>query len=458
MLGAAAIGLAAVGGCRREPPKPINVLLVSIDSLRADHLGCYGYGRETSPQIDRLAREGTIFLNHISTTSWTLPSHISLFTGQEISAHGVATDGFSLHPAVPPLAELIRDAGFRTAAFCTSPYMNAAFGFDRGFDLYYNTDSERGDYLDTVLPSEETKERSHLDITSPRIAELANSWLEENAEQPFFLFLHFWDPHYDYTPPPPYDRIFNPGYTGNIDARNYGNNDRVNPEMDPRDLEQIIALYDGEIAFTDHHLGTVIDKLKELGVYDQTLIVITGDHGEEFFEHDNKGHRISLYEEVIRVPLVVRRPGQAPGGNRVEAPVGIIDVAPTILDLLQITRPGSIQGTSLAPWLNGGEPDGERFLLSELSPVLYSLRGEGVKLLHNADAGATIVLDLESDPAETHSVEITSGPQFERLNREFQNRLRRNRELAEEIRGGEAGPKIHFQEREIERLRTLGYL
>ncbi len=460
-LGAAfAGGLLLAAGCGRatEGPEPVNVLLISIDSLRADHLGCYGYGRETTPEIDRLAGEGTVFLNHISTTSWTLPAHISLFTGMEISAHGVSTDGFSLHPAVPALAEVLKEAGYRTAAFCTSPYMNPAFGFDRGFEVYHNTDFEREDFVDTILPSEEERDRVHRETTSPRIAELAEEWLEENASEPFFLFLHFWDPHYDYDPPPPYDRLFNPGYEGDIDGRNYIHNDRVHPGMDPEDLEQIIALYDGEIAFTDKHLGMVFNKLKELGVYDRTLIVVTSDHGQEFFEHGNKGHRLTLYEEVIRVPLVVRLPEGERKVDLIETPAGIIDIAPTILDRLGIPAPASVQGISLLPLLAGEAPAEERFLLAELAPALYALRGDGVKLLHNAAADQTVALDLVTDPAETHRGEITSGPLFDRLKKEFESRLRRNRELAEEIRGGAAGEEIRFQQREIERLRALGYL
>lgn len=456
-----AIGIClAVLACgRKDPvPQPVNVLLISIDSLRADHVGCYGYGRDTTPEIDRLARDGVIFKNHVSTTSWTLPAHISLFTGQDISVHGVTTDGFSLHPAIPTLAEPLQAAGYQTAAFCSSPYMNPAFGFDRGFDLYHNIDTEREDYVDTVLPSEIERDRVHRDITSPRIAELATAWLEENADRPFFLFLHFWDPHYDYDPPAPYDRLFNPGYRGKIDGKDYIHNDRVRPGMATEDLEEIIALYDGEIAFTDHHLGLVIEKLKKLDLFDRTLIIVTADHGDEFFEHNNKGHRSTLYEEVIRVPLIIRQPGEKRTGQTISPPVGIIDVAPTILDLLGLEELKKISGRSLRPLLDEEEPGSERGLLSELSPALYALRGPGVKLLHNAVNGETIVLDLEDDPAETHSDEITSGPLFERWQQEFETRIRHNRELAEELRGSEAGEEIRFQKQEKERLRALGYM
>ncbi len=228
--------------------------------------------------------------------------------------------------------------------------------------------------------------------------------------------------------------------------------------MAEEDLEEIVALYDGEIAFTDRHVGMVLDKLKELDLYDRTLIVVTGDHGDEFFEHGNKGHRTTLYEEVIRVPLVIRRPGGVTGGRTIAPVVGIVDIAPTILDLLGLEGREKISGVSLRPLLAGEEPGPPRARLAELAPALYALRGDGVKLFHNAVAGETIVLDLAADPAETHQNEITSGPLFDRLKAEFEDRLRRNRELAEEIRGGAAGEEIQFQERERERLRALGYL
>jgi len=207
ILAAAAAAAALLLKRERRPP---DVLLISIDSLRADHLSCYGYGRNTSPHLDELAEEGTLFAACAATTSWTLPSHISIFTGRDISAHQVVGDGFSLNDSVPTLPEALSAAGYATAAFCSSPYLNPAFGFGRGFDLYHNTDFDRHGSRDTILPSERERDAGHGDVTSERIVELAGDWLGEKRDRPFFLFLHFWDVHYDYIPPAPYDRLFDP--------------------------------------------------------------------------------------------------------------------------------------------------------------------------------------------------------------------------------------------------------
>lgn len=435
-----------------------NVLLISIDSLRADHVGCYGYERNTSPHIDGLAREGTVFLNPISTTSWTLPSHISLLTSLDISVHGVATDGFSLHPEIKTLPEILKKNEYATACFCTSPYMNPAFGFGRGFDLYHNTDFEQPGFEDTVLPPAEQRDAVHEDITSPRIAELALDWIEKNSSRPFFLFLHMWDVHYDYIPPPPYDQLFDPDYRGAIDGKGYIHNDKINPEMDPRDLEHIIALYDGEIAYTDYHLGLIFKKLKELGIYDRTLIIVTADHGDEFFEHGDKGHRKTLYDEVIKIPLVIKLPAGKWGSRKINSQVGLIDIVPTVLDLLKLNRPEQIQGKSLLSLMNKDESEPPRFVLSELSPVLQSFRSNDWKLLYNVPNNVSIILDLKKDPGEMHEHLIKEGAVWREAHRDFYRRMLADRELAVEYRGGRLGEKVEMDKAQQERLRSLGYM
>jgi len=435
-----------------------NVLLISIDSLRADHVGCYGYGRNTSPNIDELAGEGSVFLNPISSTSWTLPAHISILTSLDISVHGVSTDGFSLHSGIKTLPEILKENSYATACFCTSPYMNPAFGFGRGFDLYHNTDFEDPVFEDTVLPSAEQRDAVHEDITSPRITELALNWLEENGSRPFFLFLHMWDVHYDYIPPPPYDSLFDPDYEGDISGEKYIHNEAINADMDRRDLEHIIALYDGEIAYTDYHLGLIFRKLKELGIYDRTLIIVTADHGDEFFEHGNKGHRKTLYDEVIKVPLVIKLPGGKWGNRKIDSQVGLIDIVPTILELLDINRPARIQGKSLLPLIKKDETETPRFVLSELSPVLQSFRSDDWKLLYNVPNNVSIILDLKKDPRETHEHLIGDSAVGKRAHRDFYRRILKDRELAVEYRGGDTGKKVEMDESQIERLRSLGYL
>lgn len=461
IMAAIAILSAASLSCGREGGggEGINVLLISIDSLRPDHLGCYGYKRDTSPNIDKLARKGATFLNAISTTSWTLPAHISLLTGTEISVHGVANDGISLHRGIPPLTESIKKAGYRTAAFCSSPYLNPAFGFDRGFELYHNTDLEKPEFEDTIFLEDRDKwQEVHEDITSPRIKELAVDWLDRHHGERFFLFLHMWDPHFDFIPPPPFDTLFDPDYRGGVSPRHFMFNNDIHENMAPRDLEHIIALYDGEIAFTDHHLGMIFDRMRELGVLDRTLIVITGDHGTEFFEHGNKGHRTTLYDETVKIPLIVVLPDKNLKGMKIKQQAGIIDIAPTILDYLGLPVVPPMQGHSLLPAVTADRGDGEKPLLLELEDKLKALRTDRYKLLFNTEYQQTTILDLAIDPRETHQHLVTSSPSWAEINRAFYSRWVGNQETAETYRQGETGPDVNLSPEQLERLRSLGYI
>ena len=437
----------------------LNVLLISIDTLRPDHLGCYGYKRDTSPNIDRMAQKGAIFLNTVSTTCWTLPAHISMLTGTDISVHGVTNDGVSLHRGIPLLAEILQQKGYRTAAFCSSPYLNPAFGFDRGFDIYHNTDLENDGFEDTVfLEDRDQWQAVHEEVTSPRIERLAVDWLGRQKEDPFFLFIHFWDPHFDFIPPAPYDTRFDLDYKGNVNSRHFMFNKDINADMAPRDLEHIIALYDGEIAFTDYHLGRVINRLKELGLFEKTLIIITGDHGEEFFEHGNKGHRITLYDESVKIPLIVILPGMDLKGIKIARQAGIIDIAATILDFLGLPIKLPMHGRSLLPLLEGEDIDDDNPLLLELEDQLRALRTNQYKLLFNIEHCQTVILDLEKDPKETHRDLVTSLPEWSEANREFYTRLEDDRMLEEKYRKGETGQAVKLSDEQIEKLKALGYI
>jgi len=435
----------------------INILLISIDSLRSDHLGCYGYERDTSPVMDELAASGALFENTISTTSWTLPAHMSLLTSMDISVHGVGRDGVSLHPSIGTVTQRLKKEGYATACFCSSPYMNPAFGFDRGFDLYRNIDLEDEKIKDTILPPPEERDAVHEDITSPRITDLAITWLENHHSRPFFLFLHLWDVHYDYIPPAPYDKLFDPDYQGDIDGKGYIHNNEVNPKMDPRDLEHIVALYDGEISYVDHYIGRIVKKLKKLRIFDRTLIVVTADHGDEFFEHGGKGHRNTLYDEVTMIPLIVHLPDEISMAVRILNQVSIIDIAPTILDLAGITVPGQMQGRSLISLLRGGDQLDERSALLELGGVLKALRSNSWKLLFNARELQTIIFNLKEDPGENDRLGITDFPEWSRINRVFYDRLKEDRDLSRAYRGGETGAPVKLSQEQKERLRSLGY-
>lgn len=324
------------------PAQVRNVLLISIDSLRADRVGCYGNERDTSPTLDRLARAGTRFTEAMSTTSWTLPAHVTMMTGRDVLSHGVIGATDRLSAAVPTLAESLHAAGVETAGIVAAEFLKGTYGFDRGFDHYD----------DASVPAS-TWFAALGDQTANRVADLAIGWLRERPRARFFLFLHFWDVHYDYVPPAPYDTMFDPEYRGAVTGSNFMRNPAVRAGMDARDLEHLLALYDGEVRWVDDQIARVLAALAEAGLAESTALLVTSDHGDEFFEHGGKGHQRTLYREVVHVPLIVRVPG-LPASPAVDAPVSLADLMPTVLGLFGVEPPAGIDGRSLLPLVAGG--------------------------------------------------------------------------------------------------------
>ena len=427
-----------------DAPRP-NVVLVSIDSLRADHLGAHGYPRPTSPRLDRLAAEGVAFDAAWSTTTWTLPSHVSLLTSLYPEVHGVSEDGIRMTEGQTLLSEALRGAGYRTAAFVSAPFLNRLYGFDQGFDLYD----------DVTIPLRRHRE-SHQGSTGPALHGAIVRWLREEPAQPFFLFLHYWDVHFDYEPPAAFVAPFDPGYRGGAEFRNFEKNRAIHPGMAPRDLERLVALYDGEIAFTDHHLGLLFDELDRLGLYDDSLIVVTSDHGDEFFEHGAKGHMKNLFETTLRVPLLVRFPRGEAAGTRVVEPVSLVDVAPTVLDAARVPRPPAFGGESLLPVVAGEARRRARPLFASLYGQAWAVRQGDLKLIRTeAEDGAVReeLYDLAADPAEAHDLASARQQDAHALSQ----LLARWRQLAASQRREAARP---FEKGEglRETLEALGYL
>ena len=402
---------ASDGAAASEEVRP-NVVLISIDSLRADHLGCYGYARRTSPSIDLLASEGVLFEVAVSSTSWTLPAHASLFTGLPDSIHGCTLNTTVLALERRTLAEALREAGYRTAGFWSAPYLDPRFGMGQGFDDY--VDCTGYGVVEEVPPGKAGEKApgwirrantlSHADVTGPRVVENVTKWLDSAAEQPFFLFIHMWDPHYDYLAPPPYDTMFDPDYTGTMDGGQTARDPKQRPPE--RDLQHLIALYDGEIAWTDHHVGALLDVLDERKLAERTIVVLTADHGEEFWEHGRFGHRSTLFDESIRIPLIIRQRGRLPAGRRVSELVRMVDIAPTILDLAGVKELPDIMGRSVAPLLREDGASPGQIALSELvrrnaDRTLIGLRTRAWKLVAGSGSQESIGLwDLRRDPAE----------------------------------------------------------
>jgi arylsulfatase A-like enzyme len=415
---AASFLVAASVACSREaatPTRPMpprgapDVVLVSIDSLRPDHLGCYGYARSTSPTIDALARDGARFETAVSSTSWTLPAHAALFTGLFDSAHGVVDNGLALDGRHVTLAEVLRDSGWRTAGFFGGPYLHPVFGLSQGFDTWtscMSDDLADGESLQKDFVTATAS--SHADVTGPRTLAAVRAWLDAIDERPFFLFVHLWDVHYDYLPPREYLEQFDPGYTGSLDLRDLPRNAAIHSGMPARDLEHLIAAYDGEIRFTDDVLRDVLAALETNGRLANTLVVITADHGQEFFEHGDKGHQRTLFEEVVRVPLVVRWPGHVAASTLVREPVRLIDVAPTIASFAGARMP-DVHGRDVGALVRGESLPAAPALLELLvsGQDLRALRTDSLKVMRQVKDGtarAWAGFDLAKDPRETQAL------------------------------------------------------
>jgi len=419
-LGALAFVFLAVLACGPQEA-PRGVVLVVVDTLRADHLGAYGYPRPTSPRIDAFAADATRFADATSPAPWTLPALATLMTSLEPSVHGAQAPSdlgdmtwffepgkfraFStLHDSRLTLAEILRDAGFATWGAVQGSYPTAVFGMAQGFETYRQnqTPGFRFDLED------------------------AFAWLD--AEQPdrFFLYVHVMEVHAPYTPieirpgahrkldpeQMPYYREavaeeklrflqwdFDPGYVGAVDGsrENLRELSRPGARLPARDLRHLVALYDRGIAYVDYWLGELIDGLRERGLYDETIVVLTSDHGEEFLEHGGLEHSFSYYEEMLRVPLIVRVPGEGQG-EVVEGTVGLVDVLPSLLDWLDVPVPDGLQGQSLRLPV---APETSAAYLAEASlrPGDRALRGSGWKYIRSGQ-GREELYDLAADPGE----------------------------------------------------------
>ena len=346
------------------------VLLVSLDSVRADFLTFMD--PETAPNMSELAQRGTVFSSASAPSSWTLPSHTTMFTGAPVQLHGVEWDDLAMDPGHQTLPELLQQNGWFTAGWWTGWFLAGEYGFERGFDIYDNAmtggrDIER-QYGDALAAEDYSRVRSilqgrdvqgHEDITTPNVMKGYDATLDlVKPDQDLFLFTHLFDAHYDYIPEAPFDTKFDPDYSGSMTGESFYKNLAIyNGKLSParqvsdRDLEHLTALYRGEIAYIDSYIGKMIESLEQAGRLDNALIVITSDHGDEFFEHGNRGHRQSLYREVLEVPLLIVQPGGT--GGQSDALVGLDDILPTIADFAQVPPPPTSLGRSLLPAVSG---------------------------------------------------------------------------------------------------------
>jgi len=382
----------SIFGCSQDETSkvPPNVLFISIDTLRSDHLGCYGYNRQTSPNIDKLAKSGAVFDNMMSTSCWTLPSHASMFTGTYPAHHGLQDDGVKLDPDIPTLAEFFRNQGYYTMAVVSHIYVSSVFGLDRGFDEF-----------DDSLIKDGT--------TNPIAGQVVDRFLmlaEKTKPNKFFGFIHFFDPHLDYLPPPPFNTKFtDPDYDGDVDGTmatllKYFYKSKYMPEADRK---KAIALYDGEIAYVDSEVGRLINKLKKLGMMNNTVVIVTSDHGEEFKEHGQLGHARTLYEEQTHVPLIISGHPKFPAKTHRKELVSTCDLAPTLLDLIGLKKTDIFQGVSVLK----DRSDYDRTLFAETIRFGFekrSARQGKYKIVDIQHDNKRVFFNLEDDPKEIEPI------------------------------------------------------
>jgi arylsulfatase A-like enzyme len=361
-----------------------NVLLVSIDCLRADHVGCYGYARPTTPTIDSLAARGYLFRRAIAQSSWTLPSHASLLTSLYLKSHGVGTSRDALSSQALTLAEVLRDAGYCTAAVVSGGLLAPAYGLSQGFDLY-----------DAVCCTPASTDPRNW-CTDSR----ARAWLERGCRAPFFLFLHYWDVHAPYEPPAPYDTLFAPGTHGDSDAGGFSGNERGRMTAASARRDSCVALYDGEIAQTDRYLSKLFRELRELGLSENTLVVVTSDHGDEFQEHGGAGHGHTLFQELVHVPLIWACPGGAAHPRKVDEVVQSIDIAPTVLEFLGLEAPAQMEGSSFMRPLAGKRREPRPAFTELRKGNLKAVVLEESKLIRRGATQPASAYDLAADPGE----------------------------------------------------------
>lgn len=313
--------------CSESLDRP-NVVLIIIDTLRADHLSCYGYHRETFPYIDSLAASGIMWTRAQAQCSWTLPSIASIFTGLSQRSHGACKSredkcNYSLDPDFPTIPSLLNDVGYNTAAFHNVLLIDANHGFDKGFDHFVCGDRLADETIDMAI-----------------------EWIDEvsDSDRPFFTVIHLFDVHDPYDPPSPFDRTFTPEGTMNM---TYWTVTSENMIVHPEELDHLMGLYDAEILFTDQELERLFARIRERDFSNGTLIILTADHGEEFLEHDGFGHGLTLYQELTHIPMIISGFGIPSGVVDSVASVGQFDILPTIMCYLDLPLPEYVDGTDI---------------------------------------------------------------------------------------------------------------
>jgi len=423
---------------------PHGIILISLDTLRADHLGVYGYHRNTSPSIDAFSRESIVFEHAVAQASWTLPSHMSIMTSLYPSFHGVygMTKNKYLSSKHVTLAELLREGGYRTAAFTDGGWMHPAFGFHQGFDVY---DGKQKEGIAKILPK-------------------VKKWLDENRSNPFFLFVHCLDIHAPYDPPPPYNTIFHDfTYTGKLENILAASEKKT--QLNDEDIRHFVALYDGGIRYTDEKIGEFLSYLRESGLEDQSVIIIISDHGEEFMEHGGLLHEQLYYRPNLQIPLIMRIPDYPRKETRVNELVQSIDLLPTILEISGLPPHPEAQGKSVLPLIKKKRKNfinriagkifhprqkDSRSAFAEHETDDYSIITNGYQLIYDTKPFSIQLFDLKDDPLAQNNIAKDHDAIVERLLSQFKE--------VYSTKPGDKVPTLTLDEQTREQLKALGYL
>ena len=386
-----------------HPPVPedLSVLLIVLDGASAGRMSTYGYEKPTTPEIDKLAAESVVFSSAVSQAVYTIASIGSVLTGQYPERHQSVSFADRLPASAVTLPGLLTLAGFATVGFSGNAVVSSTFGLDRGYEEFQLA-REREDYS------------GHGDS----VQQSFSNWLQENAARRFFAYVHFREPHFPYDPPPPYDTRFGTPGSGELfpeglseweDVDIYNDAAARNEDVPAEVLSRIRALYDGNMAFADHLVGKILEELDSLGLRERTIVILTADHGEALFEHRFIGHNTQLYDESVRVPLMLRVPGMAP--REVSQVVELIDLAPTILALVgsgEGTAVEEMQGRSLVPLLLGQSlPPRPAFSRTLWNKPRYSVQDRRDKFIWDSRTGAEELYDRSTDPKE--QVNLSAG-------------------------------------------------
>lgn len=427
-----------------------NIILLSVDSMAARHLGCYGYGRKTSPVMDRLAASGVLFENVIAQTNWTKPSLASLHTSLYPSVHKTDSRGETgdrvdeqarnraniLDARFRTMAQEFKDGGYVTAGISNGGYTHSFFGFSKGFDYYEN-------------------EGGGMKSCSYRMLQ----WLLNNSGVPFFAWIHAWDIHFPYMDRPPYNRMFTSKRAEIVlDAATRYRVNQGERRLAPAELGFLEGMYDGAIKYVDDLIEQFVKELECLGLLDNTILAITADHGEAFLEHGFVEHTECLYGEVLQVPLILIGRGME-AGHRISPQVRLIDVMPTLLEFAGLSPQADIQGVSLLPWVSG-------VVRNDLVAASETERGGGqvaisdgrYKLIHHRVDGRNELYDLSADPKEKRDVSRSDPENLAKMHDLLDSWEREAKFRAAQYWSDGAAENAEMSVEVVGRLKDLGYL